>query len=356
MKLFRTANAKDVPPPPSAAPPKAPVVEGWSERELASVYSAAPVRHLKKQDALFSDAEVSASFFVILEGSLQVVVKWDGYAGRPGILTRGDCIAPLPKSPGLLYCSQALEPCTLIEITPTVLNYLPEKTQLSIYKVAVASTSRINSYIRAVNGEVSSKSQLVSSYIARQHDERAKAVESDFVQDFLRNMPRMPAYAMDLAMKLLDENASVQEIVEGIKSDPSIAGIVLRSVNSSQFAFHKKIETFYHACMILGLNNIYNLILSEVLQSSMPSTPDTQKLHQHSCTISVLCYEIASSAKDVQAQAATTIGLLHDIGRGVRILMKAAHPDQADKIDGLPAEVLGSRLLRLWGFQIASAQ
>ena len=121
-----------------------------------------------------------------------------------------------------------------------MLNYLPEKTQLSIYKVAVASTSRINAYIRAVNGEVSSKNQLVSSYIARQYDERAKAVESDFVQDFLRNMPRMPAYAMDLAMKLLDENASVQEIADGIKSDPSIAGIVLRSVNSSRFAFPRR--------------------------------------------------------------------------------------------------------------------
>ena len=49
------------------------------------------------------------------------------------------------------------------------------------------------------------------------------------------------------------------------------------------------------------------------------------------------------------AQASTTIGLLHDIGQGVRILMKTAHPDQTDKIDGLPPEVLGARLLRLWG-------
>jgi hypothetical protein len=41
--------------------------------------------------------------------------------------------------------------------------------------------------------------------------------------------------------------------------------------------------------------------------------------------------------------------LLHDIGQGVRILMKAAHPHQTDRIDTLLADALGAQLLRLWG-------
>jgi HD-like signal output (HDOD) protein/CRP-like cAMP-binding protein len=348
MRLFKTGTTRNAE-PPVAVVAKPPVVEGWSERELTAVYNAAPVRRFNKKDALFSDAEQSDSFFVIIEGQLQVVVKWDGYAGRPGILRRGDCIAPLPKSPGLLYSSEALEPCTVIEITPTVLNHLPDKTQLSIYKVAVASTSRINAYIRAVNGEVSSKNQLVASYISRQHAERAAAVESEVIKGYLSEIPRMPTYAMDLAVQLLDDNASVQEIVEGIKTDAAIAGIVLRAVNSGQFAFHKKIETFYHACMILGLNNIYNLILREAIQSSMPRTDVTKQIHRHSCMTSVLCYEIASAAKDVQAQTAMTIGLLHNIGDGVRILMKDAYPENAQLINDLPPSKLGATLLKQWG-------
>ena len=55
-------------------------------------------------------------------------------------------------------------------------------------------------------------------------------------------MPRMPAYAMDLAAKLLDDRTSVQEVVEGIKRDPSVAGIVLRTVNSASCSFEKKID------------------------------------------------------------------------------------------------------------------
>ena len=241
-----------------SAPPKPPVVEGWSERELATVYSAA-------------------------------------------------------------------------------------------YKIAVNTTSRINVFIRAVTGEVSAKNALMTQYFARERTALCEPIQSGFVQDFLRKMPRMPAYAMDLTVKLLDENASVQEIADGIKSDPSVAAIVLRAVNSPQYSFQKKIETFYHACMILGLNSIYDLILREAFHSAMPDSIDTRRIHQHSCLISALCYEIAAAAKDPQAQAATTLGLLHDMGKGVQILMKGAHADKADRIDAMPASKLGAELLLLWG-------
>ena len=154
---------------------------------------------------------------------------------------------------GLTYCSATAGHGTVIEITPKVLNHLPDQTQLSIYKVAVASTSKINAYIRAVNGDVSSKNALLSDYVVRRLAEHSTSTTSDFVQDFMRNIPRMPAYATDLAVKLLDDRMSVQEVVEGIKRDPSIVAAVLKTVNSAQYSFQKKIESFYHACMILGL-------------------------------------------------------------------------------------------------------
>ena len=326
-----------------------PVIEGWSESELVNVYNSAPVRHLKKGEPVFAEAPFTESFFVLLDGSIEVVVQWDGHPGRPGIFRRGDCVAPLPKSTGLTYCSAAAEPCTIIEITPKVLNHLPDKTQLSIYKVAVASTSKINAYIRAVNGDVSSKNALLSDYVVKRVAEHSTSTTSDFVQEFMRNIPRMPAYATDLAVKLLDDRMSVQEVVEGIKRDPSIVAAVLKTVNSAQYSFQKKIESFYHACMILGFNNIYNLIVREAVKSSMPVTAETKAIHTHSCLLSVLCYEIAAAAKDVQSQTATTIGLLHDIGKGVQVLMKVAAPAKADYIDNLPTPKLGAELLALWG-------
>jgi putative nucleotidyltransferase with HDIG domain len=347
MRLFRTESNTVIQKPATVRKP--PVVEGWSEQELVSVYNAAPIRHLKKHDLLLADTAQSDSFFVLLDGAVQISVKWDSHAGRPGIFKRGDCMAPLPKSPGMSYRAEAAESCTLIEITPAVMNHLPDKVQLSVYKAAVASTSQVNAYIRAVNGEVMSKNALLATYVVNSEGHSYSAIQSKFVQDFLRDIPQMPTYAMALAAKLLDERTSLQEVVEGIKNDPSIAGIVLRTVNSAQCSFEKKIESFYHACMILGFNNIYNLILREAVKSAMPATAESQHIHTHSCLVSMLCYEIASTVKEVQSQTATTIGLLHDVGKGVKVLMKIANPEKAEYIGTLHAAKLGADLLRLWG-------
>jgi putative nucleotidyltransferase with HDIG domain len=363
MKWFKSVEPTVKARPPVAAPKpqgpvvsakpaaaaKPPVVEGWSEGELVAVYNAAPVKNLKKGESIFNQVEYSDSFFVLLDGAIEVVVKWDGHSGRPGIFQRSDVVAPLPSSPGLRYCAEAAVPSTVIEITPAVMKHLADKTQLSIYKLAVASTSKINAYIRAVNGEISSKNKRLTDYIISHKAGRAAAIESEFVQNFLRNMPQMPAYATDLAVKLLDDHTSVQEVVEGIKRDPNLVGVVLKTVNSPLYGFGKKIESFYHACMILGFNNIYNLIMREAAQSTMPVTRETTKIHKHSCLISVLCFEIASVLKEQQLQTLTTIGLLHDIGKGVQVVMKAKHPDKANFIDTFESAKLGAELLRMWG-------
>jgi HD-like signal output (HDOD) protein len=335
--------------PSVTGPTRPPVVEGWSESELVGVYNAAPLRYVSRGESILTDVEETDSFFVLLDGAISVVVKLHGQAGRPGIFQRGDVVAPLPKSTGLAYNAKAVEPSTIIEIPPRVMKHLPEKTQLSIYKVTVTSTSKINAYIRGVNGEVSTKNVRLSQYIGSQNEFSAVPVKSEFVQSFLKGMPRMPVYATELAAKLLDDRTSVQEVVEGIKRDPNLVGVVLKTVNSPLYGFDKKIESFYHACMILGFNNIYNLIMRGAAQSTMPVNRDTSRILKHSCLISVLCFEIASGTKEQQSQTATTIGLLHDIGKGVQVVMKAAHPEKAEFIDMLPSANLGAELLRIWG-------
>jgi HD-like signal output (HDOD) protein len=329
--------------------PKPPVLEGWSESDVVTVYKAARVRYLKKGDSLFSDVEGTESFYILLDGSLQAVVKWDGHMGRPGLIHRGDCMAPLPKSPGLLYCADAVESCTVIELTPTVLNYLPPETQLCVYKVAIKATSRINAYIRAVNGEVTAKNAKLASYIAARQAQRRLALESEEVRKFLSGIPRLPSYAIDLGVRLLDETTSVQEVVDGIKRDPAVAALVLRVVNSAQYGLVKRIETFYHACMILGFNNLSTLIMREAVESTMSKTKEAQKIHVHSCLISLLCYEISLVCKDLPGQTVMTLGLLHDLGKGIQILMKRSGTMAPQYIDTLDSAKLGADLLRGWG-------
>ncbi len=362
MRFFKSLTSLQVVKPAAPMPvkPAAPaprpqpvsrpaVMQGWSDSEMAAVYNAAPVRYVKRGEPLFAEAPQTDSFFVLVEGAVEVVVKWNGHPGRPGIFCRGDCIAPLPNSQGLLYCATAIDASTVIELTPTVMSHLPDRTQLAVYKFAVGSTSKINAYIRSVNGEINSKNVLLGDYIGKRLAELSTSTESQFVQNFMKNIPRMPTYVGDLAAKLLDDDVSVKDVVEEIKRDPSIATTILKVVNSAQYSFQKKIESFYHACMILGFNNIYNLIIRDAVQSTMPVTPETRRIHDHSFLQSILCFEVASALKEAPAQTASTIGLLHDIGKGVKILMRVSDPSKADYVDSLPAAKIGAELLGLWG-------
>src|SRR6185369_489411 len=65
--------------------------------------------------------------------------------------------------------------------------------------------------------------------------------------------------------------------------------------------------------------------------------------------ISVLAFEVACLAREQQAQTVATVGLLHDFGKGVQVVMKTTHPERADLIDSLDSAKLGAALLRSWG-------
>src|SRR5437764_5731804 len=114
MRFFKTerpAPARVIVPPPRPAVPAAPkpsIIEGWSENELVAVYNAAPVKHLKKGEIILADVPQNDSFYALVEGALQITVKLNGQAGRPGVFKKGDCVAPLPASAGLSYCSETL--------------------------------------------------------------------------------------------------------------------------------------------------------------------------------------------------------------------------------------------------------
>ena len=55
---------------------------------------------------------------------------------------------------------------------------------------------------------------------------------SRYVSGYLDEIPQLPKYATELAIKLLYDDAKVEEVVEGIQQDPSLASLVLKTVNS----------------------------------------------------------------------------------------------------------------------------
>jgi hypothetical protein len=72
-------------------------------------------------------------------------------------------------------------------------------------------------------------------------------------------------------------------------------------------------------------------------------------MQAHSCLISCLCYEISRLSTGVQPQIATTIGLMHDVGRTVVTLLIEQHPEIAPFAPALDSAKIGADLVRSWG-------
>src|SRR5262245_18520500 len=132
MRFFRTEPPAPnrplvVPDRPAAEAPKPPIIEGWSEDELASVYDAAPARHLKKGDKLFLDVPRTDSFVVVFVGAIEITLKLNEQPGRSEVFQKGACVAPLLHYPGLSYGAGAVVDSTVVEISPSVLKHLSDE-------------------------------------------------------------------------------------------------------------------------------------------------------------------------------------------------------------------------------------
>ena len=116
------------------------------------------------------------------------------------------------------------------------------------------------------------------------------------------------------------------------------------------YGFSHKIENFYHACVVLGFDNIYQLVMRDALRTVVPGNAETRMVHGHSCVVSALCYETAmATGGRVHPQTAMTYGLLHEIGCSVIWLMRAEKAVAPEFTALLDTGKIGSDLLQQWG-------
>jgi hypothetical protein len=84
------------------------------------------------------------------------------------------------------------------------------------------------------------------------------------------------------------------------------------------------------------------------LKSTMPKTPEFNELLFHSKLVSFISFEVSQLAGVKKAVSVSTIGLLHDIGKSIVLLLKAKQPKMGVLIDTLDQAKLGALLLGLW--------
>jgi HD-like signal output (HDOD) protein len=234
-------------------------------------------------------------------------------------------------------------------IEKSTLEALEEKTQLFFFKrLNDLAFERIRS-LEARESDLARKNKsLRNNLMFGRAQKKVDYGSSELVQGIVQKIPKLPVFATTLAVKLLEEDISAAEIGDLIKGDPSLVGAVLKTVNSPYFGFQKKISDINHAVVLLGFNQLHQLVVGEGVRRTMPDRAVFRELHAHSSAVSQIAFTLSQTSGVGKPSQVATIGLLHDLGRGIVELLKEQNPKISVLLEGADPSQIGSLLLKMW--------
>jgi HD-like signal output (HDOD) protein len=244
---------------------------------------------------------------------------------------------------------RAAEPLTVLTLAENILNSLDDHVQATIFRnleKILALSSRRMFYQRRSGAD--RHEPLIAGICKRLQSQVQVYHSSAAIKAMLAKVPRLPPYAGKLSGILQETNTSTRTIVEIAKQDPSLTASVMKVINSPYYGMRHKITDFQHAVLLLGFNQIQQLIVNTGIQSTMPNTPEFRQLQFHSVVISALSFEISQILQQGSPAMLSTLGILHDIGKSVILLLRSQHPDLEFFISQLDANIIGPMLLKEW--------
>lgn len=161
----------------------------------------------------------------------------------------------------------------------------------------------------------------------------------------LERMNRFRAQQMELQKLLNNPRSQLTDLSKNITSDPVLTAKVLKMANSPYFGFTQKLDSISHALMILGLQNVKNIMYREGLRGmfdagSMHNKAAVAALWRHSNLVCICTQHFHDLFDGLNRGTLFTLGIVHDIGK--LILMDVFQ--QSGKKDGgdYPMDILVS--------------
>jgi HD-like signal output (HDOD) protein len=131
------------------------------------------------------------------------------------------------------------------------------------------------------------------------------------------DMPSLPDTVLRTKEALDNPMIEIEVVEKMIERDPLVAGKVLKLANSAAFKLSRKIDNVPMAIRLLGLQEVYNIVLASSVLSMAESTKgfDFNRFWQESLFCAAALPEVADAASIKRSPALSTAALLHDIGQ-----------------------------------------
>ena len=353
MKFFKWESSRTVQAAPAQekgyGAQRPAIFSHLSEYDLSQLYHAATIKHFQKGQCVLREGDEYNCLYIVLEGLVKITYKNNAYAS---ILHGGDCFGDVAfQENGVdTYSAIAVEHVTLMEINHSMVDHLPDNVQLIIYKKLSKSSIQTMNHLSMYHEKVNTRNAELTDYVRRMKSQTDTFITSEVFQNIIKNIPKLPKCAGSLSAKLLDDNVSVKEVTESVQEEPALAAAILKTVNSAYYGLTEKVSSLHHAILYLGFNNVYQIILENSIKNIMPQDEEYEKIRLYSYMISLIAGEIASHCQKSKPLVNTTVGILHDVGKIVILLLKRKYPNIKELIHMIDDSKVGACLLRNWGF------
>lgn len=163
----------------------------------------------------------------------------------------------------------------------------------------------------------------------------------------LSSLPTIPVVITKLISIIKNENATINDLVEVIRHDQSIASRIVSIANSPFFGYPGRINSIEQAVLMLGFDLVKNISLSVSIFTMFPIPyPILKKMWAHSFKVASLSGLLCNKFSPKNSGICFLAGLLHDIGRAVLFAIK----DKSHSSDSL------SKLCKLKSDELIEAE
>ncbi len=115
-----------------------------------------------------------------------------------------------------------------------------------------------------------------------------------------------------------DESSTIDDISDVILVDPALSGTILKLANSSFFNYPGKIDTISKAVLVLGITEVYNLVIAYFTTQAFESVNAEQEyldnFWEESVDCALLIKFFGCSLNIANAERLFILGLLHNLG------------------------------------------
>jgi HD-like signal output (HDOD) protein len=327
-----------------------PALQTLTERELTLLFNCCVIRNLPPQASLFHAGDRVLGDFLIMEGAVHLQNPQN--SSQPILMNAGEYLPGALLEESGVYCFDCTTaaPSKVLLLERNATAALDEMLQVTLHRNLLPLTSRLLKKLQQQVAQLPQRSgadhsAAVKDYLNRQQTVYQNALD---LKGILTKLPRLPPYTSKLTSLLNNPDADTRMIIEIARQDPSLTASVLKTVNSPYYGFTHKVKDFQHAVMMLGFRQIQQLVMNTGVQSTMPNTPEFRQLQAHSMLISLLVSEISTTVKSGIPVMLSTLGILHDIGKSVVLLLSRQHPKQEFFMSLLDPDMVGMLLLKEW--------